>query len=807
MAFIIKNDKKNDIYRYKFRKLFRLLYGVLNFCALLVPFVSSSQIQNNSYSIKITEKPFTLSVIKSGTDNPLIEINNRITIQHFRDSKVFERKPYLVWVDGKSDRQKMVSSAKYLGKEDAWETYCLFDKENDTLFLLKYSLRNNQFNFIITELNPPVETDLVHSRISVSFSSCNEDSYLGMGMRFGRTNHYGTIVSNWCKEVGVNLPIVSDNGSAEGQDITYYPVPFYLNLRGYGFLLNSFHFSEFDFAKTNSQELKITNYSNTFDAKLFLSDNPLDIISSYQTNTGKYKKPKPWVFGVWAAATADWQSKEKGQMLNEKVLKNHRINQIPLSAIMAEDWYWNKNIFKPSDIWTLNKENYPNYEEMIANQHKAGVKHIGYFLPYFAKNMGFVKSPIYEEGKSLGYFTKNKKGEPFVFKFFVWNESQLDVTNPEAVKWFGDKFYNKIVSLGVDGWMNDFGEYTPYNSISHDGQYGLTMHNKYPLYWAQAAKNFCKTNYPNKEITIFSRSGNIGQQSNVDFHFTGDRNANYDNLSGFGGQVIGLTTAGISAHPNTSIDIGAYNCEKTKPMDKLMMFRWIELGALVPVMRLHRGLPLCDHWRYDEDIETLNQWKKYTKLHVKLFPYIYTLAQQAEDFGWPLIRSLSIHYPKDHESLKQDYQFMLGDRILSAPVTIEKEGGARDDISKGKASWKVYLPEGNWYHYWTNKKYTGNAYYDVPASPGFLPFFIKEGKIIPTFNREVDTFVESVEDPNIKDFEFVNDSIEVFFYGYGEDTFKLWDGTLITCKKTKGSAGTFKVENNQERKYNCVFKD
>jgi alpha-D-xyloside xylohydrolase len=131
---------------------------------------------------------------------------------------------------------------------------------------------------------------------------------------------------------------------------------------------------------------------------------------------------------------------------------------------MAEDWYWNKNVFKPSDAWTLNKNNYPDYQLMIAKQHQYGVKHIGYFLPYFAKNMLFKKSPIYEEGKKLGYFTKNIKGKPYVFKFFVWNESQLDVTNPDAIKWFGQKFYDFAVKSGVDGWMNDFGEYTPYNN-------------------------------------------------------------------------------------------------------------------------------------------------------------------------------------------------------------------------------------------------------------------------------------------------------------------------------------------------------
>jgi alpha-glucosidase len=487
------------------------------------------------------------------------------------------------------------------------------------------------------------------------------------------------------------------------------------------------------------------------------------------------------------------------------VLKAHRDNNIPLSAIFAEDWYWNKDIFHPLDSWTLNEKQYPQFKKLIDDQHKAGVKHISYFLPFLSTNLLFKKSPVFEEAKQLGYFTKNKNGKPYVFQFAVWRNTQFDWTNPDVAPWFWKKFYKKIADAGADGWMNDFAEYTPYKSISFNGEYGLSMHNKYPLLWAKNADNFWKTTYPDRDFVIFPRSGSIGQQSNAAFHFTGDRNATYENLSGFGGQVIGLNTAGVSAHPNTSIDIGAYNCEKTKPMDKLMMFRWIELGALVPVMRLHRGLPLCDHWRFDEDDETVEQWKKYAILHAKLFPYIYTLAQQAEDKGWPLIRSLAINYPKDKESLKQDYQFMLGDRILSAPVINEIDGGKRNDILKGRTSWRVYLPKENWYHYWSNRKYEGNAYYEVPAAPGFLPMFVQEGKIIPTFNKDVDTFVEGVEDPSIKDFEYVNESIEIYFYGYGEDTLTLWDGTLIHCMREKGKAGTYEVSKGQNRKYTCVF--
>jgi hypothetical protein len=85
--------------------------------------------------------------------------------------------------------------------------------------------------------------------------------------------------------------------------------------------------------------------------------------------------------------------------------------------------------------------------------------------------------------------------------------------------------------------------------------------------------------------------------------------------------------------------------------------------------------------------------------------------------------------------------------------------------------------------------------------------FIREGRIIPTYQKDADTFVQGVEDPAIKDFEFVNDAITMFFYGYGSDRFTLWDGTVIDCTRLPGQTGTYKVSNDTGRTYQCQFID
>ena len=47
----------------------------------------------------------------------------------------------------------------------------------------------------------------------------------------------------------------------------------------------------------------------------------------------------------------------------------------------------------------------------------------------------------------------------------------MDYTNPAAVKWYQEQLQGAI-DLGFHGWMYDYGEYTPPDSISSDGTVG-----------------------------------------------------------------------------------------------------------------------------------------------------------------------------------------------------------------------------------------------------------------------------------------------------------------------------------------------
>ena len=112
--------------------------------------------------------------------------------------------------------------------------------------------------------------------------------------------------------------------------------------------------------------------------------------------------------------------------------------------------------------------------------------------------------------------------------------------------------------------------------------------------------------------------------------------------------------------------------------------------------------------------------KKYDELRYQLMPYTYTLAWEARNSGLPLMRALWLHYPQDRIAAQKADEFMWGRDLLIAPV-----------YEKGATTRDVYLPEGNWYDWWTNKKVPGQQTVSRDVDLSLMPIYVRAGAIIP----------------------------------------------------------------------------
>ena len=101
------------------------------------------------------------------------------------------------------------------------------------------------------------------------------------------------------------------------------------------------------------------------------------------------------------------------------------------------------------------------------------------------------------------------------------------------------------------------------------------------------------------------------------------------------------------------------------------------------------------------------------KLHKKFAPYILELVKKTAKDGEPILRHMEYEYPhKGYHAI--DDQFILGDRILVAPV-----------LEKGATTRRVVLPEGKWL-YLEKEEMTGGCTVEVPAPINVLPYFVKK---------------------------------------------------------------------------------
>jgi alpha-glucosidase len=132
-----------------------------------------------------------------------------------------------------------------------------------------------------------------------------------------------------------------------------------------------------------------------------------------------------------------------------------------------------------------------------------------------------------------------------------------------------------------------------------------------------------------------------------------------------------------------------------------------------------------------------------------------------------------LHYPDDPGSRAEQYEFMLGDRILVAPVIVDKARGR-----------EVYFPPGEWVSFWDGKHYQGQRRTRVSAPLEEIPIFVKNNSIIPIFDSQIDTLAKE-DRPNLNGWDDANKSIKVLFFGSGADDFTIWDGTRFHCDSVK----------------------
>ena len=87
--------------------------------------------------------------------------------------------------------------------------------------------------------------------------------------------------------------------------------------------------------------------------------------------------------------------------------------------------------------------------------------------------------------------------------------------------------------------------------------------------------------------------------------------------------------------------------------------------------------------------------------------------------GLPPFRALVMDWPGDRGTWTVDDQYMIGEGLLAAPVVAGQERRA------------VYLPEGEWFDFWTGERRAGKQRVTIEAPISQTPLFVKSGTLLP----------------------------------------------------------------------------
>lgn len=520
---------------------------------------------------------------------------------------------------------------------------------------------------------------------------------LGVGeLLYGMGERFTPFVKN-----GQSVEIWNEDGGTSTEQ-SYKNIPFYLSSRGYGLFVNHTERVSFEAASETVDKVQFSVAGECLDYFLIGGKDLKEVLRNYTALTGRPPVPEPWTFGLWLSTSFTTDYDEKTVM---NFIDGMKERDIPLS-VFHFDCFWMKEFHWCDFEW--DSRVFPDPEAMLRRLRKRGLRVCVWINPYIAQ-----ASPLFREGAEEGYFLKRPDGS--VWQWDMWQPGMavVDFTNPRARRWYQEKL-GRLADMGVDCFKTDFGERIPTDCVYADGSDPVKMHNYYTYLYNEAVYELLERKKGEGKAVLFARSATVGGQK-FPVHWGGDCWSSYTAMeqSLRGGLSLMLSGFGFWSH-----DIGGFEDTSTADVYK----RWCAFGLLSSHSRLHGSRSYRVPWLYDE--EAVEVLRFFTKLKMRLMPYLYRAAVQAHEEGLPVMRAMVLEFEEDRMCRYLDRQYMLGDSLLVAPVMNADSRG------------EYYLPEGRWTNFFTGEQKDGGRWYEEFCGYCEIPLWVRPGTILVLGSRD-----------------------------------------------------------------------
>jgi alpha-D-xyloside xylohydrolase len=520
------------------------------------------------------------------------------------------------------------------------------------------------------------------------------------------------------RTIRVNADPKGDSGDSHA------PVPFYVTTRGYGILVDTFRHAQFycgdahpkptqantggsGGVNTPAQMRELDRHGageihvevprcSGADIYLFAGPTMLNAVQRYNLFSGGGAQLPDWALGFWYRPEMHLDAAAVLSLAHE-----FRTRAVPCDVLGLEPG-WQTHAYSCSFAWEPSR--FPDPKAFLAEALKQG-----YRINLWEHAFTHPSSPIFSDLL------------PHAGDYAVWQGVVPDFAGEPARRIFGEYHGKALVDNGVSGFKldecdnSDFTEGWSWPDLSQfpSGLDGEQMHAAFGLRYQHAVlQAFQERNLPT--CGLVRSSGALA--SPYPFVLYSDL---YDHRQ-FIRALLNASFSGLLWCPEVR--------DATSTEDLVRRLQSVVFSPLAMVNAWYIRNPpwkqidrernnadsFSDGW---QDLEA--RCKEILGWRMSLLPYLKSSFAAYVTEGLPPFRAPVLDFPDDAALYNIDDQFLIGDRLLVAPLFAGEPGRT------------VVLPSGVWHDFWNGQRITGGQTVHVDASFDRIPVYIRGGAVMP----------------------------------------------------------------------------